>query len=81
MTDYLEMIAQYEQSCAGVRERVAELTARISGREPLRPGESVKTLENRRYQLYCELAEMEEAIHQMEAYVYDEPREAKVVSF
>lgn len=81
MTDYLELIAQYEQSCTQVRQRIAELTNRIAGREPLRAAESVKSLQQRRYLLYCELADMEEAIAQMAEYVYDTPQPASVASF
>lgn len=72
MTDLREMLCEYHHSCRAVRERIHDLNERISGREALWPGETLKVLERRRYVLYCELAEMSEAICSLEEYLEPE---------
>lgn len=62
----LELVMEYRQGVAALRGRIAEINERLAGREALREGESVQTLQTRRYLLYQEAAEMEEAIRAMQ---------------
>lgn len=72
------MIAEYRQSLGKLRRRIGEINDKLAERTPLAPGESFKTLETRRYLLYREAWEMEEAIGAMEEYLPSQEEKSAV---
>lgn len=69
ISEYKQLIEDYDHSANYIQSRIDELTDRISGRAELKDGESTKTLIARRYHLYREYADMRLQISQMQEYV------------
>lgn len=69
LNDINDTIAEYERSAEPLRRRIHRLNRMLAGEAGLAPGDTVKSLEARRYHLYCELAQLEQSISEMRDYV------------